>query len=293
MTNTIPNISNIPNIPNILIKFKYDNKCKILEITENILKKSVSHNFLHVFNIPNNYHNKNLFFISENNLIHPDTILIDLLNNKNSRIQNDIEIECFVRQYGGGILDDILDVIFAVFDPIVKPIIGIGNVFIFLFQLLIWLGKFIYWFIFFIIWIFTDLLNPITLVTDFWNSIILIVYTIFSVIMQILMALAAFFVNSIGGVMQGFFGWDQSNLTYNDKNSKYFQEMDRIKGKKCYLTNDNKVPFSILLGTILCPPLGVFMDLGATGWFNIVICALLTILFYFPGLIYALMIIYS
>ena len=53
------------------------------------------------------------------------------------------------------------------------------------------------------------------------------------------------------------------------------------------------MPFSVLLGTIVCPPLGVFMEYGFTGWFNILICLALTLLFYFPGLFYALLIIYS
>jgi uncharacterized membrane protein YqaE (UPF0057 family) len=99
--------------------------------------------------------------------------------------------------------------------------------------------------------------------------------------------------NSIGGWFTTIWGWDQSNLTYNDKNSNYFKGIDRVKGKKCYLTSNNTVPFSIILGTIICPPLGVFMDLGATGWFNILICTLLTLMFYVPGLVYALLVIYS
>ena len=188
-----------------------------------------------------------------------------------------IEIEKSI--VGGSILDA-----FA-------SIIQIGEFFLLIIDLVVWFVKFIAWLIFFIIWLLKFLF--VDMIVDFYNSIVLIVITIFSIPLQILMACAAFFVNSIGGAMSSIFGWDQSNLTYNDRNSKYFQEIDRLKGKKCYLTNDNKVPFSILLGTILCPPLGVFMDLGATGWFNILICVLLTILFYFPGLIYALMIIYS
>ena len=107
------------------------------------------------------------------------------------------------------------------------------------------------------------------------------------------MGLLALSINTIGGWMQGFWGWDQSSLTANDMNSNYFKNINRTSGKKCYLTSSNTVPFSIILGTILCPPIGVFMDLGLTGWMNILICALLTLLFYIPGLIYALLIIYS
>jgi uncharacterized membrane protein YqaE (UPF0057 family) len=194
-------------------------------------------------------------------------------------------------------MSEILDMIFKVveimFDPIIKPIVAIGKVFIFLIQLIVWLGKFVYWLIMFIVWLFSDLLNPVKLFTDLGNSIVLIVATIFSTILNVFIGLAGFLFNTVGMWMQGFWGWDQSSLTYNDKNSNYFRKFDRTKSKKCYLTNNNTVPYSILLGTILCPPIGVFMDLGLTGWFNILICTLLTLMFYVPGLFYALIVIYS
>ena len=112
-------------------------------------------------------------------------------------------------------------------------------------------------------------------------------------IFNVFLGLMAFVINGVGGWMQGFWGWDQSSLTKKDINSNYFKGIDRKKGKKCYLTNNNTVPFSILLGTILCPPIGVFMNLGITGWFNILICGLLTLLYYIPGLFYALLVIYA
>jgi uncharacterized membrane protein YqaE (UPF0057 family) len=116
---------------------------------------------------------------------------------------------------------------------------------------------------------------------------------IFQIPIDIITSIIAFFMNAIGGWMTTIWGWDQSNLTKRDKESNYFRKMDRTKGKKCYLTNSNTVPFSILLGTIICPPIGVFMDMGLTGWFNILICILLTLMFYVPGLFYALVVIYS
>ena len=81
--------------------------------------------------------------------------------------------------------------------------------------------------------------------------------------------------------------WNWKRVIY------YFRKINRSKGKKCYLTNTNTVPFSVILGTILCPPIGVFMDMGITGWLNILICILLTLLFYIPGLVYALLVIYA
>jgi uncharacterized membrane protein YqaE (UPF0057 family) len=204
-------------------------------------------------------------------------------------------LECHIRMRGGFELEDIpiIGQVFQLFGPLINPVVGMGNVFVFLLQLIIWFGKFIYWFIMFLIWSFSDLLNPIKLLADFWNSIVLILVTLMNTVFGVIMGIAAFVVNQIGQWMQGFWGWDESNLTKQDKESNYFKGIDTKKGKKCYLTNNNKVPFSVLLGTILCPPLGVFMDMGLTGWMNIFICTLLTLLFYLPGLFYALLVIYS
>lgn len=63
-------------------------------------------------------------------------------------------------------------------------------------------------------------------------------------------------------------------------------------GQKCYRTAEGTIPFSVIIATVLCPPVGVFMEYGLTGWLNILICALLTLVFYFPGLIYALILLY-
>ena len=45
-----------------------------------------------------------------------------------------------------------------------------------------------------------------------------------------------------------------------------------------------------IVAIILCPPLGVFMSFGLSGWFKILIACVLSLLFYFPGLIYALLV---
>lgn len=230
------------------------------------------------------------FYILNGRLVSPNMIFADIADSDCINT-----LECNVRMRGGFDLEDIpiIGQVFQLFGPLIKPVVGMGNVFIFLLQLTIWFGEFIYWFIMFCIWVFSDLLNPIKLVADFWNSIVLILVTLMNTVLQVIMGIVAFVVNQIGQWMQGFWGWDESNLTKQDKESNYFKSIDTKKGKKCYLTNNNKVPFSVLLGTILCPPLGVFMDMGLTGWMNIFICAILTLLFYLPGLFYALLVIYS
>jgi len=231
-----------------------------------------------------------VFYVLNGRLVSPNMILADIAEPDTINT-----LECNVRMRGGFDLEDIpiIGQVFQLLGPIVKPVVGIGKVFIFLIQFIVWFGKFIYWFIMFVIWAFSDLLNPIKLIADFWGSIVLILLTLMNTVFGVIMGLAAFVVNQVGQWMSGFWGWDQSGLTKQDKESKYFQGIDRNKGRKCYLTNNNRVPFSVLLGTILCPPLGVFMDMGLTGWMNIFICALLTLIFYVPGLFYALLVIYG
>ena len=258
----------------------------------------------------NNKHN--YYFIKDNKLIHPDITIKSILN-KNNKNNSDIynsdiynsntiiHIKCYIKLRGGilgplkdlfGIVKDIINIVIGVFE-IIPSVLKIADVFMILINFLLWIFKFIYWFIQFLLWLFFDLLNPLNFFTDFFNTLIVICYSIFNSIFTIFMALMSFSVNIIGGWMQGFWGWDQSSLTQNDKNSNYFKKINKNKGKKCYLTNTNTVPFSVVLGTILCPPIGVFMDMGITGWLNILVCILLTLLFYIPGLVYALLIIYS
>jgi uncharacterized membrane protein YqaE (UPF0057 family) len=43
--------------------------------------------------------------------------------------------------------------------------------------------------------------------------------------------------------------------------------------------------------TIMIPPMGVFLARGLAAWYNIAICAFLCMIYYFPGLIYAFIVI--
>lgn len=213
------------------------------------------------------------------NLVDGKLLASNILSKKAIDSLLSMGYQIFPRIRGGGILD------------LFGSILQIGKVFFFLLDMIIWLGKFIVWFVFFVIAVLKFMF--VDLIFDFYKSVALIIITICKFPIDIILALSAWVVNGIGGWMSTIWGWDQSNLTKNDKNSNYFRNMDRNRGRKCYLTNNNKVPFSILLGTIICPPMGVFMDMGLTGWFNIMICTILTLMFYVPGLVYALLVIYS
>ena len=190
-------------------------------------------------------------------------------------------LEIHPRIKGGGLVDMFMG------------IIKIGEFFMIIPQIILWLLKTIAWSIQFIGWFFSTFLNPVTLASDFANALIAIIVAILSVPIDLFFAFVEFGANTVGTMMSSIWGWDQSNNTAEDRNSNYFKDSKICRDKKCYLTKSNTVPFSVLLGTIICPPLGVFMEYGFTGWINILICLGLTLLFYFPGLLYALLIIYN
>jgi uncharacterized membrane protein YqaE (UPF0057 family) len=224
---------------------------------------------------------KNYFILFNNKLISNDTNLYTLFNENENENEKHYSFKLIEKQNGGGII--------ASFISIIK----IGEAFIQIGKFIEWFLKFILWFVRFMIWFFIDFLNPINLIGDFYNSIVLITITLCSIPIQLVVGSFKICTNIIGGWMQGFWGWDMSSLTKADKDSIYFKSFNRTAGQKIYYTQQNTIPFSIILGTILCPPMGVFMDLGISGWLNIIICCLLTLLFYLPGLCYALLIIYS
>ena len=269
------NICFTQNLTNKYIVYNKNDNYTILEFFNKyncIQKNNKNHNTDNVLKFLQN----NIILINKHYIVKYDdyiNIIIDKLHT------NNIRIECIIKLKGCGLVD------------VFVGIFNIGEVFKFIIDLITWFLKFIPWLIFFIMWLLKYL--TVDLLMDFTNSILLILVSIFKIPFDLIIGLASLIVNSIGGWMTSIWGWDQSNLTKTDLNSNYFKGIDRNKGRKCYLTNTNTVPFSILLGTIICPPLGVFMNLGITGWFNILISIILTLLYYLPGLFYALLVIYA
>jgi len=172
-------------------------------------------------------------------------------------------------------------------------IIKMGEFFLIIPDIIIWLLKTVVWIVQFIPWFFKTFANPSTIAHDIVGALMTIMIAVLMVPIDLFLAFTQYGTNIVGTMMSSIWGWDQSNLTAVDKQSAYFKDSKNCRDKKCYLSQNNTVPFSVLLGTIICPPLGVFMVYGLTGWFNILICLGLTMLFYFPGLIYALLIVYN
>lgn len=214
---------------------------------------------------------------------------INLTNKIQYKLNHFDTIEVMPKISGGfgfdDILDQVKDVALSAVDeavsPIKDPIVGIVAFIQQLIKLIIAIVKGIIWFVMFVLWFFTDLLNPYNLATDFFGSLSRITRFVMIGIVDILFSLVRASVNIFGGsIMSGAFGFS------DDDKSKDCNNM------KCVETDYRQVPFTIIICTILMPPLGVLMEFGVSYWVNIIICGILTLMFYFPGLLYALVLIY-
>lgn len=89
-------------------------------------------------------------------------------------------------------------------------------------------------------------------------------------------------------------GKSKDNFSDNSNNSNNSNMSSEKCGDndKCYQTPPGQIPFSIIIMTIICPPLGIFMQYGLSFWINIILCCLLTMIYYVPGLIYSLILLY-
>jgi uncharacterized membrane protein YqaE (UPF0057 family) len=169
-------------------------------------------------------------------------------------------------------------------------------IFIFTVSLTIWLIQFFLWFL-------IDFCNPLNLAADFIGGIAKLTKLFFAVTTDAIAGVFKYVFNYLlTPIFSGFWGWDSITTTQEKINLLKEQMADsktkgqpkcNDKGIKVYDTPNDQISFTVILSTILLPPMGVFMEFGLTSWINIVICGILTLAYYFPGLIYALVLIYS
>lgn len=225
-----------------------------------------------------------------------------MINLDNSNFENDtqiLEFDVFFR-IKGGFFKEILNGIIYFFDqilfnPILYPILAIGKLIelvfwkipIYLIQLLIWGFRFMAWFI-------TEVCSPQQLVDDFGTIITTLVFSIVTAVFDVIKFVIKKVVNTVGPtIFNGFWGWDQvQDSRFDKEEAAYFDPANGRFTQKNYANADNKIPMSIIIGTVIFPPLGVFMEYGLSGWIQILIAGFLTLCFYFPGLIYALICLY-
>lgn len=190
----------------------------------------------------------------------------------NKKLHNKKQLkEEFIFGGGGGIGD--------IFEPIIKPIQDIGKFFNKIFGIMEYIGKIIVWLFAFIKWLVFDLLNPLNLITDFVGTITKITSLMVYTVVDVFFSIFRYMFNTVfGQIFTGIWGWD--NKEYE-------------KNKKCYKPPENRLPMTVIITTVLLPPLGLFLEYGISYWIYIIICTILTYFYYFPGLLYALVLLYQ
>lgn len=208
--------------------------------------------------------------------------LVNEWHNSELTINEFINVEWQPRGKGGFIMD------------VINAIVAIFRFMLFIPKFLIWIGSLIIWMFKVLIYLisvtFTVLSKDgiIGLIKFIVNEIVLMPFKVFGYIIKNI-------INILGKqTVYGIWGADNArNSDLGRPPSDQLESSTDCDGqRKCYINPDGSVPFPVVIITVLCPPVGVFMEYGIIGWLKILVCFILTLLFYFPGLIYALMLLY-
>ncbi len=170
---------------------------------------------------------------------------------------------------------------------------GLGDIFaglMKLFKMIEKIPSIFQWFFGTLGWLFTDLLNPFLFIQDIGKAIIMVVKMVVMTVLDGFLGIVKFGVNKLfNPIVSGFWGYVPESDKKPNANGKRNKNCNK---QRCVETPGESIPLPVLLSTVILPPLGLFMELGMKGWINILMCAFLTLFFYFPGLIYALIILY-
>ena len=193
--------------------------------------------------------------------------------------------------------------IMKAFNPIIKPIKAMVNVILLIVKAIMYISAFLIWVFRLHVWFFLVFLPslPADILLLTKNLTYLIIDAVTGWIKIISRRAVNKFANvTLDAVAVGAdnvkdntgAGDNNTNPDTNNTNTNDDKPKCNDTDKNCYKATDGTVPFSVIIITILLPPAGVFIEYGLTGWFQILICSILTLLFYFPGLIYALVLLY-
>ena len=192
----------------------------------------------------------------------------------------------------------------AFFNAIGNGIASIALVFESLLKGLLTFVKGAIWFAKLVAWFCTDFLDVNLLFNDFFGGIVRLTRIFVIAMTDIFFGILRYIVNTLFGPLLGkVWGWDQESSDKNET-SKAGNKSKKTNGlvehkcgnegeRKCFRTAEGKIPFTVIIATIFMPPLGLFMEFGLSYWINITICIGLTMLYYLPGLIYALLLIFN
>ena len=122
-----------------------------------------------------------------------------------------------------------------------------------------------------------QIFNPEAFIRDLLFGVFTGIGLVISTLGDLIKGIIETIFNTIFGQSNGgFFGQEKQK---DPKTGKYHKPKDRV------CKRPPSIFYYIIL--ILCPPFYVFLKKGLSGWIYILITTALTMLFYFPGLIYA------
>jgi uncharacterized membrane protein YqaE (UPF0057 family) len=242
--------------------------------------------------------------------LEPDDYYIDIRGN---HMIFDIQPRVHGGNAAKAIFNMILGGIMAIFKPIVAPLAGIANAFLMLVKGVLYIIMLLMWFLKFCAWFFTEVLPSIP--SDIFGMVRFISFILIDSVVGTIGYYFKKIFNAAGSTVVGaaLSGWDNNPAADDNQNRKSSQpqtasefedsktngddntsveNQPSCEGRKCYRTEAGTVPWTVILATVLFPPAGVFMELGLHGFIQILVCLLLTFMFYFPGLIYALILLY-
>jgi len=125
-----------------------------------------------------------------------------------------------------------------------------------------------------------NLFRPEAFIKDLVFGVFKSIYMILDTIGDLVLSTIRSIFNAIfGQSLGGIFGHDEQRHPGNGK---------KFKPKNKICKRPPSIFYYIIL--LLCPPIYVFMCKGLSGWIYILIDIALTFLFYFPGLLYALIV---
>lgn len=172
-----------------------------------------------------------------------------------------------------GIIDKVFD---PVFGPILRPITGIIDAMVLFVKAIIIVLTAIPQ----LLMAALQILNPINIVNDSFIGVIMSIKIIVVNLVGFLTPKKKKY-NKCKDNGGGIFGFRRDR----NKDGKLVKDQKCGKEKVCRRNYILKY-----LITVICPPLALFLHIGAGGWFHIIVCAVLTIYaYYFPGLVYALL----
>lgn len=153
-------------------------------------------------------------------------------------------------------------------------------------------GRFFKWlFVDFFKWLFTEFLNPYYILHDIARGILSVLRVIILAVLDATSGVMRSLINLVfEPIVSSFWGYTPNEKEINPDDKS--ESAKCSKGKKCFEQPDTNVAFPVIIATVILPPMGLFMELGLKGWMNLLLCAILTLFYYFPGLIYALIILY-